>query len=1044
MTALAQLQAILRRLFRLDESPELDFGVYRLLNLKREYLAGYLSEQLPQQVEAALDHAASETKVGEEAYLGVVFKYVSGTLGANALDADGNLKPELHDTVIGQEYLGLRQYTPSNKSAAELQEEIYDHLATFFSRYDCGGGDIVPRPRHVQGGAYALSHSGEDTLLHWPNRGQHYIKSGAYHPSIAIRLKGQRFVFRITDVRDIPRDNNKDAGRCLLPQISAISKTGDGDVLIPFTLRALSSKEKSRYGELAKGLAANGANGNGANGGKAQAGILAQALAELTEAASKKSALAPLLDSDADGQSAFLRHARRFVRRNNADFFIHRDLRGFLSTELDLYLKREALSMEELARLNGAAVAARMLTAKVARDLGMDIIEALAQWEDLQKALWEKKKFVLQTDYFIPLGKIPNLEEAKLLEAIADNKQQWAEWQQLGLSGEASPLFRNGSKRDKRIAWLKENPSLPVDTVHFPAEFKDQLLAQFADLDAATDGVLIHGENWQALNLIQELYRGQVKCVHIDPPYNTDTSGFLYKNGFRHSSWMAMMDGRISAALPLLAKDGIFQCHIDENEYERLSLLLDQTATLKAGTLVWDKRNPMLGGKGLATRHEYVVWRSLREVPLIGFSESLAAMQEQVQSLLETHGEINEAARNEYRSWLSANRRLSGGEKAYEYVDDAGGIYRLVAMGAPEMRSDSRFHLPLTHPVTGGECPAPPNGWSRAPETLAQLITGDLVVFGPDETTQPQKKVYLHDDAKKRISSVYRDGRSGKAYLDRMGLQFPYCHPVSLYERLFSFAPSDASIVDFFAGSGTTAQAVMNLNRQDGGQRDFILVEVGEHFNQVLVPRIKKAVFSPEWKKGKPIRPATVEELELGPSLVKYQRLESYEDALANIRFSVDGLDFGDGGPYDLQWDSHASPTWVLDSAMENPFDYRLELAASDNGNGGAAPVLCADLPETFAYLLGLRVQTRRVVMDGKRRYLVQRGLAAGKDTVVLWRDTAGWKPKDHQREQDFIAKAGLTEGAERVLMNGETSVKLAESLAPDFGDRMFAEGEGA
>ena len=114
------------------------------------------------------------------------------------------------------------------------------------------------------------------------------------------------------------------------------------------------------------------------------------------------------------------------------------------------------------------------------------------------------------------------------------------------------------------------NLNLIVDTKHFPNTFKYALMESFPNLSEQTNGLMVQGDNIQALTLLDTTYRGRVKCIHIDPPYNTDTSGFLYKNNYRHSSWMSMMDDRINAAIPFLSHEASFICHIDENEYENL------------------------------------------------------------------------------------------------------------------------------------------------------------------------------------------------------------------------------------------------------------------------------------------------------------------------------------------------------------------------------------------------------------------------------------------------------------------------------------------
>lgn len=156
------------------------------------------------------------------------------------------------------------------------------------------------------------------------------------------------------------------------------------------------------------------------------------------------------------------------------------------------------------------------------------------------------------------------------------------------------------------------------------------------------------------------------------------------------------------------------------------------------------------------------------------------------------------------------------------------------------------------------------------------MIENDEILFGDDETIQPRQKVLLTKEKRRQQSSVIQDAKKGKADLDLLGLDFPYCHPVSLYETLTGAASEsqDDIILDFFAGSGTTAHAVMNLNRADGGRRKYILVEMGEHFNTVILPRIKKVAFSDKWKDGKANGGQGMSHF------VKYYDLEQYEDTL--------------------------------------------------------------------------------------------------------------------------------------------------------------------
>jgi adenine-specific DNA-methyltransferase len=192
---------------------------------------------------------------------------------------------------------------------------------------------------------------------------------------------------------------------------------------------------------------------------------------------------------------------------------------------------------------------------RLIKKVGGHIIEFLAQIEEFQKMLWEKKKFVTKTFYCITVGNIPE----EFYPEIAENEAQWEEWRALLHVDEGQEnLFTVGkAKKEKRLEFLKNHPTLPLDTRRFPPDFTDRLLASFANLDEMTDGLLVHGENWQTLSLLQEKYRERVKCVHIDPPYNTQSSGFLYKNDYQHSSWLAMMQDRLHLSIPLLKNVGV-------------------------------------------------------------------------------------------------------------------------------------------------------------------------------------------------------------------------------------------------------------------------------------------------------------------------------------------------------------------------------------------------------------------------------------------------------------------------------------------------------
>ena len=1015
------MQELLRRLFRLDEPPDLDFGIHRVINLKREKMSTYVGEQLPQKIADILNkHGGGADKTQRDA-----LQRIRDAIGEDGFDENGELLPVLAKTTIGKDYLRLCDRVGDALPQQETEEAIYGHLAEFFGRYECGG-DFAPRRRHSVRNRYALPHNGEEVLMHWANRDQYYIKSAAYHPAVAFKVQGKRFQLQIAEARDIPRDNNKDAGRFLFPQIAKAAPDHNGDIIIPCVFRAPDKKEQERLTEIA--------NGENGNGNKIQRGILAEALNELKEAAENNPALRPLLTANAGGEeSAFMRHARRFIRRNTADFFIHRNLRKFLAEELDLYLKSEVINAEELAGLSGFAIAARMVAFRAIRELGEDIIDALAEWENLQKNLWEKKKIILSTEYCIAVGRIPNAEKSGILDDIAECDTQWTEWKGLGING-----------GEKRKDYLRENPSLPVDTANFPPEFKDRLLAQFSNIDDATDGVLIHGENWQALNLMQEMYRGRVKCIYIDPPYNTGGDGFLYRDQYQHSSWLSMMADRFSLARRFVFQNGVVFVSLDDNEVHRLHAMMSAEFGEDNFVALLPTVMNLKGNQdefGFAGTHEYTMvfakdkeGLSLGEFEIV--DEELTEWEEDEWGMFKKGATLKGTGAN-------ATKEKRPNLHFPLYIGECDG--KLVAR--TERNSDSDTEI---LPITDGDKMTwrwEKKKFNREPHNvIVERVNRDGYVIykkqrpslGDLPTKKPKTLFYKPE---------YSSGNGTQQLRALFGVNRIYANPkpLRLIADFIEIGGEKSGIVfDYFAGSGTIAHAVIDMNREDDGRRKFILVDAGDHFNTVLLPRVKKVIYSPEWQDGKPSRKATTKEIEWGPRLVKYQRIESYEDTLENIRFESDGLDLKKITPrYELEWESRKNPARILESGLEKPFSYTLELAGGNGESGQGARKETADLPETFAYLIGLRVEIRRVVKDGRgARYLVQRGKWEGRDTAVIWRDTTGWNEEGFEGDRKFIQEE-LAPGAERILVNGSACGEGMESLNPIFAKKMFPEGEG-
>ncbi|PYD84518.1 site-specific DNA-methyltransferase, partial [Pseudomonas syringae pv. pisi] len=268
-----------------------------------------------------------------------------------------------------------------------------------------------------------------------------------------------------------------------------------------------------------------------------------------------------------------------YTTKNTADYFIHKDLGSFLRRELDFYIKNEVLNLDDVQNAGAFAdIEKNLRMIQCLRSIALELIAFLAQLEDFQKKLWLKRKFVVSSHYCITLDRVPEA----LWPAVVANAQQWARWKQLGIwDGETT-----GSMED-----LKPAPYRMVDTSLFDGEVAQKLIAGMHDIDANSNGLLIHSDNFQGLALLQTKYRERVSCVYIDPPYNTDASAITYKNGYKDSSWLSLIQTRLDLAKRLMNEDALISVAIDDQEASPLVQVLNATFEKQVGVAVV-KSNP--------------------------------------------------------------------------------------------------------------------------------------------------------------------------------------------------------------------------------------------------------------------------------------------------------------------------------------------------------------------------------------------------------------------------------------------------------------------
>ena len=600
-----------------------------------------------------------------------------------------------------------------------------------------------------------------------------------------------------------------------------------------------------------------------------------------------------------------------------------------------------------------------------------------------------------------------------------------------------------------------------LDTSHFDKTFTDKLLAelsQVAPLDEQLDGLLVHGENFQALNLLQAQYRGRVKCVYIDPPYNTAASAILYKNDYKDSCWLSLMHDRVLLSKNMMSSDGIICCAIDDEEVSVLRGLMENIFAEELG-IVAVRSNPA-GRKTknrFAPAHEYALFYGKTEKSVPG---ALPKTEAQLRGYPNQDDKGRFVWTNLVRSG-SNDRRQDSPKLFYPiFVNNKNG-FRIPTMVWDENKrawvtkeSEEKTETVILPIRTVGDEGNWHRGWKRlvaepSEYRIRRAKSGKVLVEFKkrmDENSLPktwwEEGKYSSANGTLQLKHVLGDN------------EFNFPKSVGLVEDCIRSAASgntDACILDYFAGSGTTAHAVLNLNRADKGKRKYILLELGHHFDTVLLPRIKKIVYASEWKNGAPKNPNKPKGVS---QLVKYIRLESYEDTLDSLTMTprddllakaeLDQINEEYQLRYALGAESENNAA-LLGGDFTDPFNCTLSVVRD-----GARRDVRVDLVETFNFLLGMRVARRNQLGD----VLALSGRDGGGESVlVLWRNLTKTNAKQLDKwfneHRALFAENELT----RIYTNGDHTLNAlkqsndywgAQTIEPLFRELMFAETNNA
>jgi adenine-specific DNA-methyltransferase len=850
---LEQLKRLLSEVFQLDQA-ELDFGIYRIMNTKREEIVRFVDRDLLPQVREAFQAYEAENR---------------GAVEAELTEAVEKAKELGVDPETTQKVKELRAKLAQAVDVTALENEVYSHLYNFFRRY-YQEGDFISLRRYKEG-VYAIPYEGEEVKLHWANHDQYYIKTSEYLRDYTFRLpSGKRVHFKLVEA-DTDKDNNRapngNERRFILSQEQPLA-VDKGELVIRFDYR--SDPDKAKQADL-------------------NAAAVDHILNQTAGFDDWRRDLASLRPTEKNASRTFLeKHLTDYTARNTFDYFIHKDLGAFLRRELDFYIKNEVMHLDDVESDTAPRVEQYLSKIKAIRRIAHKLIDFLAQIENFQKKLWLKKKFVVETQYCITLDRIFAIEDEKarewLVDQIIKSDAQREEWVTLfGIDQIKQDLATPGYATPLSPEFLRANQNLIVDTRWFDVPFRHRLLGSIDHLDEHTDGVVIHGDNFQALNLLERRYSEAVKCIYADPPFNTSETGFIYKNEYRHSSWCAMLAQCLGKARRVLQTDGVMATAIDDFELYHLGLVCDETLGKGArlGTLVVEiKPSGRTNDNFLATSHEYYLLYSPNPTAAdIAFFD------------------LTEEQRQQY-----AKEDEKG---AYKWRD----FLRTGGYSTPEERPNSYYPI-YFNPKSGGISLDEQAGWEviwpidsegrkrvwrkTPPSFIKHLNDGEIQVVSK---RGGGFKVQIIDRIKAGvrpksvwIGKEYDASSHGTKLLKSMfGEAGAFTFPKSLYATrdvlyIVCGNEDEAIVLDFFAGSGTTGHATLELNRKDEGNRKYILVEIGEYFDSVLLPRLKKAIYSAGWSDGKP----TSRNTGISHSL-KYLYLESYEDSLNNLELKRTG-----------------------------------------------------------------------------------------------------------------------------------------------------------
>jgi adenine-specific DNA-methyltransferase len=1042
MSKYDDLVSKLKEIFQIDK-PQLDFGVYRILNARADEINDYLENRLKAKVAESLASAGNATVEHVQKEL----KEKEAQYRADGIDPD--TVPKIKE--LRQK---LAEYTVGS---AEHENAVFSHLLTFFSRY-YDNGDFISQRRY-KGDTYAIPYAGEEVMLHWANKDQYYTKSGENFSNYSFKLPeengkpGRSVHFRLVaadTAKDNRKDNDKERRFVLIEQktVTRLDEEGEeydeelqpiaevnGELVLSFEYKAMPKGSK-------------------------QDALVTKAIEAIFKNETVKQRWLALMErapTESNPQRTVLEKCLTdYTAKNTTDYFIHKDLGRFLKGELDFYIKNEVMHLDDVQHAEKFSdIEKNLRMIQCLRSIALDLIAFLAQLEDFQKKLWLKKKFVVAAHYCLTLDRVP----ASLYPAIAQNPRQWEQWEKLGmLEGKKDDLFKQA--KTGTVDYLQAHPYLMVDSALFDEAFKATLLNSIENLDDSIDGLLIHGDNFQAINLLRQKHGGQAKFVYMDPPYNTGKDGFLYKDNYLHSTWLSFISSRIEAARTLLQENGGIFCSLDDNEAANLEggISSGGTSLSIAASFFVQVRYP---NKTLSEDSDY--HKTIERVlVLANDAKSFKPIKETVPYSIEKfEWEIVE---------LSPGEEIHAGGKKVEIFKPGTYDIKKVAPNKRGLKETWATGSLARQKGSSGEFLE----LNLAPRKIIDGLSCLYKVYGIGEDglgyryfTGPKRE----DATKGKFFSgvplsTLRDIENGGATKDLpianfcdFAAEFGNCRneggvdisggkkPEKFVAKFLNLASMNSLsdwVVDPFAGSGTTPSVALQLDKK------FIAIEVSDYFKTKVIPRMQRAYLGI----------GTTISNKARSGMFKHFEIESYEDTLNNLELRrtdkqsdlLQTIPKAAQEDYLLRYmlDVESRGSLLSVDSFKKPFDFLLKVAVD---SAGASEVRKVDLVETFNYLIGLRV--KHIDAQLERGFITVIGtLPGGEKTLVLWRDCEVLDYDELNKLCDKLAINPKDSEFEVVYINGDHNIPAVlttteeeggitrklklHQIEPEFLSRMF------